>query len=293
MGQNENVHIWEDEILVFVGAQGASAPTTFSLDGNGNLVPPSGMVEIGLLSPDGLTEGHSVNENKVYDAVGSLIRIARNQEERPITFTALEDNPMVRKLRYHSTTTTTGATAAVQTVTISGSPTGGTFSLTLPGFGTATGLAYNASATVVQAALRAAWGLAVVNSGTLTSGQTVTFPAAAGAVPLATADGSGLTGGTSPAVAVVSTTPGVTGINKTPVGSGTGRDLRPWALAFKDGSVTKVYAVNTGEATESGTTPLNSTGPSESQFTLQPYKDSSGNFYTILDNDPAQGGLSV
>lgn len=291
--ESQNVHIYDDSNYgVFVGANGDSAPTTFSLDGNGNIVPPSGMVEVGLLSDAGISEGHNLNETKIHDMAGQLLRIARNQEERPFTFVALEDNPMVRRLLYRSTTTTTGATAEVQTLTVSGSPTGGTFDVTLGSFGTASGIAYNASASTVQTALQAAWGLDVTVSGTLSAGATITYPTASGNVPLAVADGSNLTGGTTPSADIVVTTPGVTGINSTPVGSGTGRDLRPYFIPLKDGDVVKVFSINVGEAVQSGNTDYTGSGAAEYQFTLQPYKDGNGRFYTVLDNDPAQGESS-
>jgi hypothetical protein len=291
--ENANVHVYDDQnYAVFVGTAGTSAPSTFTLDSNGNVVPPSGFVEVGLLSDNGITEAHNMNETKIYDMAGSLIRIARNQEERPFTFEAMEDNAMVRRLLYRSTTSTSGATAEVQTLTISGSPTGGTFSVTLAGYGTASGINYNAAASTVQTALRSAWGLAVDVTGSAGGPYTITYPTAAGNVPLAAADGSTLTGGTSPSAAVVVATPGVTGVNSTPVGSGTGRDLRPFCIVLKDGSVVKLISINSGEATQTGTVAYTGSGAAIYQFTVQPYKDANGNYFTILDNDPAQGEAS-
>lgn len=91
-------------------------------------------------------------------------------------------------------------TAVSQKVAISGSPTGGTFTLTVAGVATSA-LAYNASATDVQSALQTATGnasIAVTMSG---STYTVTFPSAMGDVAQMTATSS-LTGGTSPTVTV-------------------------------------------------------------------------------------------
>ncbi len=101
---------------------------------------------------------------------------------------------------------------AVQTATITGTPTGGTFKLTFAGAQTAT-IAYNAAAGAVQTALQA---LSTIGSGNaLVTGSaggpyTITFAAdlAGTPVPVITADGALLTGGTSPAVAIVETTPG-------------------------------------------------------------------------------------
>jgi hypothetical protein len=104
-------------------------------------------------------------------------------------------------------------TAGIQTVTVSGVPTGGTFSLTYNG-ATTTGIAYNAAAAVVTAALVA---LSTVGAGKVTvtgatSPYTATFAADIVQVPL-TASAALLTGGTTPAVAIAVTTPGVQATN--------------------------------------------------------------------------------
>lgn len=102
----------------------------------------------------------------------------------------------------------------VQSVAITGTPTGGTFALGFKGQITAP-IAYNAAASAVQTALQA---LAAIGAGGVTcsggplpgSAVACTFagPLAATNVPLITASGGGLTGGTSPAVATSVTTPG-------------------------------------------------------------------------------------
>lgn len=106
----------------------------------------------------------------------------------------------------------TGDVSEVQTVTITGGPTGGTFTLTYSGQTTA-GIAYNANAAAVQAALEALSNLAPGDV-TVTGGPgpatafAVTFRAAMGNVVQMTASGAGLTGGVAPAVGVATTTPG-------------------------------------------------------------------------------------
>lgn len=109
-----------------------------------------------------------------------------------------------------------GANAsAVQTVTISGTPTGGTFTLTF-NEQTTSGIAYNAAAATVQTALQ---GLSTIGSGNATvtgsagGPYTVTFAAALANTSVAqiVPSGSGLTGGTSPTVTVAYTTRGETG----------------------------------------------------------------------------------
>lgn len=104
----------------------------------------------------------------------------------------------------------------IQTVTITGTPTGGTFTLSYNGQTTAA-IAYNAAATAVRDALRA---LSNVNDADLTSGGgalpgtpvTITFTGTVAEqdVNAMTATGS-LTGGTAPAVAVTTGTPGKAG----------------------------------------------------------------------------------
>ena len=94
-----------------------------------------------------------------------------------------------------------------QVVTITGTPTGGTFTLSVGGATTA-GIAYNATAATVQSALRAlnsgvpfggSPAATVTVSGSAGGPYTVVFPDAAAPI---TADGSGLTGGTNPTVVV-------------------------------------------------------------------------------------------
>jgi len=95
----------------------------------------------------------------------------------------------------------------VQVITVNGSPTGGTFTLTFGGQTTA-GIAYNASAATVQSALQSlgtgfAFGGSAAQTATVTGTgpYTVTFAITGAAGPI-TANGSALTGGTSPSVTV-------------------------------------------------------------------------------------------
>lgn len=102
-------------------------------------------------------------------------------------------------------------TAEVQTITITGAPTGGTFTLTWMGDTTGP-IAFDATAATVQGELLDLDGvddddLAV--TGAAGGPWTVTFGAHLGNVAQLTADGSGLTGGVAPAVNIATTTPGV------------------------------------------------------------------------------------
>ncbi len=116
-----------------------------------------------------------------------------------------------------------GGTNEVQRVAITGAPTGGTFTLgfTAPGGSsteTTTPIAYNATAAQVRTALAALAGIGstanVATGGGPLPGTavTVTFQGTLGCrdIPQLTADGSALTGGTTPAVAATTTTQGAT-----------------------------------------------------------------------------------
>ena len=100
-----------------------------------------------------------------------------------------------------------------QTVTIGGTPTGGTFTLTFGGQTTAT-IAYNAAASVVEAALEALSTIGQGNvqvTGNAGGPYTVEFVGqlANANVAAMTADASGLTGGTSPTVTIATSQAGV------------------------------------------------------------------------------------
>lgn len=127
----------------------------------------------------------------------------------------------IRRLRHgpivHAGAPTNG-TSEVQTISITGTPTGGTFRLRLDPLGTRTApIAFDATDFAVANALAA---LPAIGSGNVacTGGPlpgapvTVTFTGtnAARDVPTLTVAESTLTGGTSPAVAVTVTVPGVT-----------------------------------------------------------------------------------
>lgn len=103
----------------------------------------------------------------------------------------------------------------IETVTINGAPTGGTFTLTYidpDGNSHETGdIAYNASAAAVEAALEAVGaGVTVTKASNV---YTVTFDDARNVAAL-TADATGLTGGTSPSVAIATSSQGTTDLGK-------------------------------------------------------------------------------
>lgn len=118
----------------------------------------------------------------------------------------------------------------VQTVTVSGSPAGGTFTLTFNGHATGT-IAWNATATAVQSAVDAIPG---VGSNASVSGPAggpwlVTFGGSMTGIdePVMTANSSGLTGGTSPSVTAAITTHGSNTV--APASYPLARDTEPFA----------------------------------------------------------------
>lgn len=142
---------------------------------------------------------------------------------------------------------TNGGTSEVQTVTISGSPAGGTFTLTFNGQTTAP-IAYNAASTAVQSALVA---LSNVETGDITVAgsaggpYTITFAGQYAGNDMSQISASGsFTGGTTPSIAVTTTTEGGGGsavgyrapsVNTDPVPNGVGIEL--WSKAVLDNSL--------------------------------------------------------
>lgn len=102
-----------------------------------------------------------------------------------------------------------GGTNEVQTLTIGGSPTGGSYTLQ---FGIETAeIPYNADAAAIQAALESLQPIGAGNVAVAGTGPfTVTFQNELGArnVSQLVTDDTGLTGGTSPSASVATTTPG-------------------------------------------------------------------------------------
>ena len=158
------------------------------------------------------------------------------------------------------TTLTTGGTPEVQTVTISGTPTSGTFTLTLSGNTTAA-IQYNAAASAVRTALEA---LPNIGAGRVTVGggpgpgtpYTVTFSSILGNPAEMTAAHTFI-GGTTPNVAVTTTTPG-TAIELTTLPAGfvdlgylSKEDGATWA---RETELSEVTAIGASEAVRSDIT---------------------------------------
>lgn len=133
-------------------------------------------------------------------------------DRRQVQYTAA---PFGAQLVTPFSLTTLTPVSAVQTISITGAPTGGTFTLTWNGSTTAA-IPYNATAAAVAAALAAlpniGTGNVTATGGPLpTTPVPVTFAGLLGNQPAAliTGTGTGLTGGTTPAVAIANTTTGV------------------------------------------------------------------------------------
>lgn len=159
-------------------------------------------------------------------------------------FTICTPDPLIKSFVIGGDVITTTGNAEVQTVTITGSPTGGTFTLTYAGQTTAT-IVYNAAAGAVQSALEALSNVEVGDvtvSGSAGGPYTLTFAAALGNVPQVTANGAALTGGTTPGVTVATTTqglaPSVIGYRAPRVGvapTPNGVSLEVWTQAIENG----------------------------------------------------------
>lgn len=108
--------------------------------------------------------------------------------------------------------TSTPTTAEVQTVTVTGTPTGGDFTLSDAVSGkTTAAIAYNASSAAVATALNNAGITATTSGGPLPgSAVVVTYTGSYAGTnrPNLIANAAGLTGGTTPTVTVTETTPG-------------------------------------------------------------------------------------
>lgn len=146
-------------------------------------------------------------------------------------------------------------TNEVQTVTITGTPTGGTFTLTYDGQTTAP-IAYNAASAAVQAALEALRNIGTGN--VLVAGgpgpgtpYTVTFQGrlAGRNVNQMTATGA-FTGGAAPAVAVTTTTPGVAGPVADPDGGTIPVGATKWVFVKRDAILAQTARILGNYATE-------------------------------------------
>lgn len=213
-------------------------------------------VDCGALSVDGLSEAAQETRTsfKRWGDITTFKSVVTDQQ-KTFDATFLESNATVLGLFYKVATPTPTGTAQneVQTVTISGTPTGGDFVLVFGGQAT-TDIAYNATAATVQAALQA---LSTIGAGnvTVTGGAggpyTVTFTGtlAGTNVDQLTATGN-FTGGTSPSIAVSTGTPGAAGQLLKFNDDTTGKiDIRAWVFDVLEGTNHARFYVPKGEIT--------------------------------------------
>jgi hypothetical protein len=215
-------------------------------------------VDLGSISTAGLTENlaETRTEFKRWGSITTFQAVITDQKHTfDVSF--LESNPVALGVFYRVPTivpTGTGV-SEVQTITITGTPTGGAFTLVFNGSAT-TDIAYNATASTVQTALQA---LASVGAGnaTVTGGPgpgtpyvvTFTGTLANTNVPQMTAVAN-FTGGTTPAIAVTTTTGGAVGQIMKITDDTTGqRDVRAWTFDILQGTNHIRFYVPAGEVT--------------------------------------------
>lgn len=278
---NANVRAWGDT-SAYVGPQFTpytEASPTDDLD--------AAMEDLGWLSEDGVAEAIARDSKEVKANGGKTVRVLRTSDARTFKIQCLETRASVLGLtRPGSTPVSTGATAEVQTVTVSGAPTGGSILWVLPGYGQLTET-YNAATTKIATDLSALVGGTVTVSGTAGSSYVVTFPEELGDVPTLQLIAS-LTGGTAPAASVAVTTPGVSAVTVTRVKTSTQQDLRVFILDMADGSIHRRVIIPEGEVTAVADISHNGGNETVYELTITPYPQPDGAMYIDITDDPAQ-----
>lgn len=167
---------------------------------------------VGRVTSDGFTGGREVSNTKEYDSTGALAFEGWAELNETVAFTAMETNNVTESLAFPGSarTTPSAGTAETQTVTVSGTPTGGTFTPVYKGVASTIPVANNATAATLQTSLQTIPALASIPVPTGSAGgpYVVTLPASEGDAPLLSFINS-LTGGTNPSVASVQTSAGV------------------------------------------------------------------------------------
>lgn len=283
---SSNVHAYGDITQrVFTAPLSATAPTSPLAT-----AIPSGWYDIGLLDDaSGLTEDQTINTTEKFGWQGSsLIRTLKTQAKRSFSFDAIEENAVtLGLLRPASTPVTTGATAEIQTITVTGTPAGGNMILTHALFGTITSL-WNVPTATLAASLTAAIGGTVTVTGTPAVSYVITFPSSLGNVSTIQVTNT-YTGGSSPNATIAESTPGVNGVTNWDVKPYTGLNVRQWAIYLTDGSVSKCLYVPTGEAISSGSPKYLAADLTVYNFAVNCYVDGTGRFYREISNNPAVG----
>jgi hypothetical protein len=241
--------------------------------------------DCGGLDQSGLTENPSVTrvDWKRWGSISTYNSVITDIKHE-FSFTCLESNPVVLGLAYRTGTVLTPSGSPVnevQTVTITGSPTGGSFFLDYGGSITPA-LAYNASTSAVQTALQALSGIGAGNAtvtGTAGSSYVVTFAGSLAATNVAQLTASqDFTGGASPAISVATTTGGSSGSTLTVTDDTTGqRDVRAFTFDLVGtGGNHERFWCPTAEITAVANIGYNFQNPAPYAFTVTAYPNTSG-----------------
>lgn len=274
-----------DSAYTIPGAQGfaAVAPSgTPYVPNLGALTSP--WADLGGITQDGLVENpaQSRTDWKRWGAISPYFSVITD-EKKEFGIKFLETNPNVLGLVHRAgaalVPTGTG-TSEVQTITITGTPTGGTFSLTFGGQ-TTPALAFNAATSAVQTALQALSSIGSGNAtvtGTAGSSYVVTFTGVLAnsnvsqILPVGT-----FTGGTTPAITVATTTGGTVGQLLSFTDDTTGvRDLRAMTFDIITGTNHIRFYCPQAEVTNVASTAYTFDNPITYDVTITAYANSSG-----------------
>lgn len=202
-----------DTLAQFANLTGGQVGATGSAMSMSNVYNARAILEANAVPGPYIVALHSYQWLDIFNDYVSLGNAAplniRNDVQRGYFLTTLFDMTFV----VSPLVPYTSSTNEVQTATISGTPTGGTFKLSFKGAQTAS-IAFDAASATVQTALRALRtinGANVTATGSAGGPYTITFigTLAGQNVPLLVLSENLLTGGTAPSVGIVQTTAGV------------------------------------------------------------------------------------
>lgn len=270
--------------FVYVAVKGSTMPT--------GVADPidAAFKDTGWLTDAGIGETPSNSTNQKRAINGTVIKVIKQADDTSFTFECYERNAVtVGLMRPGSTPTTSGSTPEQQTITITGSPTGGTFTPNVPGFGALPAQPYNVALLTLATALSGLVNGTVTVSGTPGTSYVVTFPSSLGNVgQMTVAAGLALTGGTSPSASVATGTPGVAGGTTTPVKASLISNEKAFILVEDYGTWQRRALIAKGEAFLTGTLQDKPGDLPVMQFRIDCYPDSTGIKYIDITNNPAE-----
>lgn len=286
-------------------ARKVATPPTPTLAGQPLAASLTGTVpfDVGFLVDGKIEEALSTQATKKYGQGGAQIRELRSQVEQTWQFTCAEWNARVAGLSRPGVigTQVSAGQGEVQTITITGSPTGGTLTVGVAGYGAVTP-AFNAPLSSgngnLQTLMSNLLGFPVVVTGTAGSSYQVAMPVAQGDVPAFFVDGSNLTGGTNPTVTAATGTQGSAPIYQQALGPSvyTTINNRFFWLDFVDGirvqDSRRLFLPN-AEAKRSGNSVAGIDEDWETPFTLTAYPDDFGFSIYEWTADPQFGPAGV